>query len=716
MRKQTLAQFAGIFERQVRAKHYAQNINELVQVTHAEVMALLKNSARDIDNVALSHVDKSRITSGLHAAVNRFTRLNATLDLLLSDQLQQWQFTHTGLRDVMLETNRTAKNLSATLVEKALFERHAQILESIVLSHEKITHWDQHVKEILSEFHLIIPASLFFIAFEERGSYSLHLFYLEHCSVAAKSSLRLRMLDWMKAEMGLSRQASCDIHENELDNTDLRQLTHTTEQLGVISMPIPSLDASLLNGTLGVVHLNEPGISTQTTSVIRSVLSVMVMVVGSSKALGRTLSELEYYSTHDTLTGLRNRRFFNDTLKNEQARAQRNQHEFSILMVDLDDFKDINDTYGHPCGDLVLKKVAEVMRLPMRVGDLPTRIGGDEFAIILTETGAEGAKFVAEKLRKQIHDLKFSCEDKGEFHITASIGVITYPGNAQTLSDLIAGADQSLYRAKRQGKDSVISLDSVQDVLHTNRLTRGYAEKLRSHLNDGHVIPHYQPIVNCQTKEIFAYEALARIHEPNGEIIAAGAFVETLEKYGMGRELDRAIIQRTFEDFQHHIALHGFEFQMFINLSAQEIQSRGILSFAEQLCAEKGIPLNMIVFEITERDVIADMSSMRSFLEDLRKKGFLFALDDFGSGYNSFHYLRELSFDFVKIDGAFVKNIIDSKVDQILVHNLSRLCKDLGILTIAEFVESENVLKMLQTMGIDFAQGYHLGRPDPHFS
>jgi len=151
--------------------------------------------------------------------------------------------------------------------------------------------------------------------------------------------------------------------------------------------------------------------------------------------------------------------------------------------------------------------------------------------------------------------------------------------------------------------------------------------------------------------------------------------------------------------------------RLFINLSAQEIQGRGILGFAEQLCIEMSIPPQAVVFEILERDAIGDMTHMRKFLSNLREKGFSFALDDFGSGYNSFHYLRELHFDYVKIDGAFVRNILNSKIDYALVRNLSHLCQDIGILTVAEFVESEEILDALKNMGIDYVQGFHLALP-----
>jgi diguanylate cyclase (GGDEF)-like protein len=427
--------------------------------------------------------------------------------------------------------------------------------------------------------------------------------------------------------------------------------------------------------------------------------------------LGRTLSELEYHSTHDALTGLHNRRYFNEVLKDEIGRAERYQREFAVLMLDLDDFKDINDTYGHPCGDSVLKQVAEIMRRIIRKGDLASRIGGDEFAIILVETDLAGAIAVAEKLRSELRQITFEGEEGRVFHVTTSIGVVTYPEDARTISDLMAGVDLGLYRAKELGKDTVGTLASVKDRLHLSRTNRDYAERLRGSLREGRVIPYYQTIYDCKSGAPFAYETLARIVEPCGKVLSAGLFIETIEKYGLGRELDRAIIDQALVAAKLRLEESPAPFRLFINLSAQEIQGRGILGYAEQLCVELGVPPNVIVFEILERDAIDDMAHMRQFLTDLRKKGFLFALDDFGSGYNSFHYLRELSFDFVKIDGAFVRNIIQSQVDRTLVRNLARLCRELGILTIAEFVENDEVFQALRSMGVDYAQGYHLSVP-----
>jgi diguanylate cyclase (GGDEF)-like protein len=715
MRKRIVARFAGIFERQVRARQYAEGINELVQSTHAEVMQLLQQSVNRLADSELDDVEKLHIGAGLDAAVARFSRLDATLDLLLSDQLCQWRSTLAGLQQVMGETNRTAHDLSTTLVEKALFERHLQMLESVVLSQENITYWQQHVRTILSEFHALIPGVLFYVAFADGDRHSLYIYHLiEPGGTARRQALRRELLAHLGRELGLRGDASCEIHEFSIDES-LRTLLPHDLRAEFFAVPIPELEAPNLRGTLGVMRVAPRPISGQESSLLRSVLSLMVMVVGSSRALGRTLQELEYHSSHDPLTGLHNRRHFNEVLQAEQARAQRHQRDFSVLMIDLDDFKDINDTYGHPCGDMVLQRVAEIIRQPLRVGDTSARIGGDEFSVILSETSGDGARKVAEKLRTQIRDLIFTCDQGAVFRITVSIGLITYPGDAQSINDLIAGADHSLYRAKQLGKDSVISLASVKDVLQSSRLSRGNAETLRSALIEQRVLAHYQPIVDCRSGELYAYEALARICQHDGELVVAGAFIEAAEKYGLSRDIDRAVMRQGFTDLMHHCGSSAPQFRLFINLSPQEIHGRGTLQYAEQLCVELGVPANSVVFEITERDAISDMAQMRVFVKELRAKGFLFALDDFGSGYNSFHYLRELAFDYVKIDGAFVRNVLESRVERALVSNLGRLCQDLGILTIAEFVESTHVLDALRDMGIDYAQGYHLGRPAAGF-
>jgi diguanylate cyclase (GGDEF)-like protein len=708
MRQQVLERFAVLIENQTRTQLFADNIGSLVHDINAEIAAGHEESIRLLGNIDISPADRAMIQERLRDDMALVQRLDQTMELLLGERQRQWSLNDGYLKRVMLDFNRTAESLAGTLIEKDLLERQSHVLENIIISHEKVSQWRIFVQQILSDFHSIFPFNFFFIAFAEEHGLALYLYFLGDYSDEVKASVRSKLVREMLAKLDLPEDTLTDIEEFDID---AETKADSLGDIDLITVRVPELDALNLAGVLGVAFGSLEKLSAQESSVIRSILAVMVMVVGSSKALNKTLSELEYYSTHDPLTGLHNRRYFSELLEYEIDRSERHKHPFSILMLDLDDFKDINDTYGHPCGDSTLCGVAEIMRHNTRKGDLSTRIGGDEFAVILTETSQQGAQEVAEKLRQELRAHKFEAPNGKTFHITTSIGLISYPVDAQNLSDLMAGVDIGLYRAKSIGKDSVCSVEQVEDKIQTSRNVRDHAEKLRESLRNEQIKPYFQPIFDCQTGEIFAQEALARLVEPNGETISAGAFIETIEKYGLGRELDRVMIQKSLGALKAHIDSNGPPRKLFINLSSQEIQGRGVLGFAEQMCRELDVAPQNIVFELLERDAIGDMTRMRKFLTELRRSGFSFALDDFGSGYNSFHYLRELHFEFVKLDGDFVRNILVSKIDHALVRNLSHLCRDLGMLMVAEFVESQEIMDALKDMGVNYAQGFHLGVP-----
>jgi diguanylate cyclase (GGDEF)-like protein len=710
MRQQVLERFASLIEGQTRTQLFAENIGALVHETNAEIGEGHEQSMRLLGKLDISPAERDELQSRLRNDMAMAERLDKTLELLLGERARQWSVNNEHLKRVMLEFNRTVENLAGTLIEKDLLERQSHVLENIIISHEKVSQWRLFVQEILSNFHAIFPFNFFFIAFAEEHGLALYLYFLGDYPDDVKAQVRGKLTREMLDKLELPQDTLTDIEEFEIP---AHIKVNALSDIDLITVRVPELDALNLAGVLGVAYGSLQKLTAQETSVIRSILAVMVMVVGSSKALSKSLGELEYYSTHDPLTGLHNRRHFNEMLEYEIDRSERHSHEFSILMLDLDDFKDINDTYGHPCGDATLRSVSEILRHSTRKGDLTTRIGGDEFAIILTETTPQGAHEVAEKLRVALRGHKFEAPNGKSFHITTSIGVIAYPNDAQNISDLMAGVDIGLYRAKAIGKDSVCSVEEVEDKIQTSRNVRDHAEHLRDALRDDRILPFFQPIIDCKTGAVFAYEALARQVEPNGETIRAEMFIETIEKYGLGRELDRVMIQKSLNALKVHNASHGAPYKLFINLSSQEIQGRGVLGFAEHLCQELEIPPQNIVFELLERDAIGDMARMRKFLAELRRSGFSFALDDFGSGYNSFHYLRELHFEFVKLDGDFVRNILVSKIDHALVRHLSHLCRDLGMLMVAEFVESQEIMDALHDIGVDYAQGFHLGVPTP---
>ena len=708
LRYQGLIRFAELLENQTRTRFFSKNVSSLVQEVNSEIKNTVQDCIRELKISSISESEKTLIVARMQKGIDHSSRLNGTLALLLAERERQWNNNDSHLKHLMLNFGSTIDNLASTLIEKDLFERQSNVLQNIIISHEKVTQWKLFVQEILSEFHTVFPFNFFFIAFAEEHGLSLYLYFLGDYPDEVKSLVRKKLAHEMLAQLMLPEDALLDIEEFQIP---AEAQSGTMGDIKLITVAVPDLEMLDLAGLLGVAYGSMKELNNQETSIIRSILSVMVMVVGSSKTLSRTMAELEYYSSHDPLTGLYNRRYFNEMLGYEIGRSGRHQHEFSVLMLDLDDFKNVNDTYGHPCGDAVLVSIAEAIHAAMRLGDLATRIGGDEFAIILTETGKTGGMIAAEKIRLKLQNIAFLAPDGKNFHMTTSVGLVTYPGDAQTIADLMAGVDIGLYRAKKLGKNTVGSIESEGVKTQENRIIRDQAETLNNALREGRIVPFYQPIIDCRTGKIFAYESLARLCEPNGNTISAGVFIETLEKYDLWCELDRTILDKALHALKHRISLGDKATKLFVNLSAKEIQGRDILSYADQLCLKIGIPPSNIVFEILERDAIGNMTHMRKFLTELRKNGFSFALDDFGSGYNSFHYLRDLQFDFVKLDGTFVRNILKSKVDYALVKNLSRLCQDLEILIVAEFIESKEIMEAIQAMGIEYAQGYYLGIP-----
>ncbi|MGZ5010909.1 MAG: putative bifunctional diguanylate cyclase/phosphodiesterase [Methylobacter sp.] len=709
LRFKAIRQIAEILENQSHTQRYAMSLSDLNHNVHQEIVSKL------LAAMATMATDNSAAMIAMIPTISQIldtcSRLDQSLDLLFQQCSKQWTSSDQHIQHLLIDFNQTLLELSSVLIEKDLLERQSRVLERIILSHEHISQWKEFVQEILLDFYAIFPFNFFYIAFAEENGLSLYLYYLGQCSEEVRAKARGLLSQQMLQSIGSPPGAALDIEEFNIQcGADIK----SDDNIHMISVPVPDHSPNLA-GLLGVAYAAENNLSAQEESVIRSILAVMVMVVGSSKVLSRTLLELEYYAVHDPLTGLHNRRQFNDILSYEIGRSERHKHEFSVLMLDLDDFKDINDSYGHPTGDTALCAIANALLEHTRKGDLCARIGGDEFAIILTETGPEGARVVAENVSRALREMAITSAQGNRFHLTVSIGVSSYPIDGKNIDTLLEGVDAAMYKAKDMGKDSVCTFDAKETRISI-RETRDNAENLREALKEGRIVPYYQSIVDCQSGELFAFETLARLKSPTGEeTTSAAMFIETIDKYGMARELDLAMINNSFAAKRACMDANRPEAnaKIFINLSVQEIQGRGILGYAEELCQKLELPPESIVFELLERDAIGDMTNMRRFLANLRRKGFAFALDDFGTGYNSFHYLRELRFEYVKIDGEFVRNILNSKVDYALVHNLSRLCQDIDILTVAEFVENQEIWEALKEMGINYAQGYHISIPTP---
>ncbi len=417
-------------------------------------------------------------------------------------------------------------------------------------------------------------------------------------------------------------------------------------------------------------------------------------------------AQLEELSIRDPLTGLYNRRKFEEFLRFEITRATRHEHVFSVIMIDLDNFKYINDTFGHPIGDMVLKELTAMLSAELRKGDVLARMGGDEFAIILPETNTASSLQVAHKLHQTLAGKEFELP-VGKIRSTASFSLVSFPEDGKTEKEIYAAMDVVLYKAKALGKNQVMTAESEEDRSMMTIFKQG--DFLRNALREDRIEAFLQPIVNVQTSDVMAYEVLVRIRD--GEVIVpAGEFIEVAEELGMAQELDREIFHKGLRHYAG-IAMKHPQAKMFFNLFPRSFNDLDWVRGIPELVRNAGVPCENIVLEITEREALPNLTQVRAVIEELRTSKISVALDDFGSGFSSFLYLKYLEIDYVKIEGSFVRQITLDQRDRIMVEHINSMAHEFGLKTVAEFVEDEATAKMLAEIGVDYAQGYYFGRP-----
>ncbi len=422
----------------------------------------------------------------------------------------------------------------------------------------------------------------------------------------------------------------------------------------------------------------------------------------------RNLSEqLAYQASHDDLTGLDNRREFEQHLQQvlQTARAERIEH--ALCYLDLDQFKVINDTCGHVAGDELLRQLGSLLMEKVRKTDTLARLGGDEFAVLLENCSAEQAYRVANKLRKAVEDFRFLWEDKS-FNIAASIGLVPITEASGNMNNVLSMADAACYVAKDNGRnrthmyheDDVEVAQRCGEMQWVARINRALEEN-RFHLRCQPIVP-----IGSGENEGDHYELLIRMEDEDGRIVAPGAFLPAAERYNISTRLDHWVIDTAFNwlarqpEHLERLSLCS------INLSGHSLGDDDFLIFVIDKFNEGQVSPKKICFEITETAAIANLSSATHFIRTLKALGCRFALDDFGSGLSSFAYLKNLPVDFLKIDGVFVKGIVDDPVDLAIVRSINDMGHVLGKRTIAEFVENAAVLEKLREIGVDYAQGY----------
>lgn len=427
----------------------------------------------------------------------------------------------------------------------------------------------------------------------------------------------------------------------------------------------------------------------------------------------------QYLATRDEFTGLLNRTRFIEMVSEWIPDNQFVGQKAVLMLVDIDGFKDINDTFGHGIGDELIRSVAKLLEDTLMGADIPSdnktggamlgRLGGDEFAVFLPDVDANMGMVAADRIRKSIEEFRFPAL---AIQMTVSIGIVSYPGHGKTSKELLTKVDAALYRAKASGRNRC-HLYRPEDRDMENTRTRVHQKiQIQKALDGGHFVPWFQPILNLRDNKVHHYEALARMQGEGGKILFPNEFIDTAERFGMIGAIDRIITEKTMR-LQAEMDRKGEHYSFAMNLSGKNLGNEELLSFLQSKIEEIGADPNHLIFEITETAAIQDLAQAIKFIAALRNMGCKFALDDFGVGFTSFVYLREMHVDYIKIDGSFVKRLHENPDDQFIVKAIAGVAKGMGIETVAEFVEKEETLKLLREFGVDYAQGYFIGKPGP---
>lgn len=421
--------------------------------------------------------------------------------------------------------------------------------------------------------------------------------------------------------------------------------------------------------------------------------------------------ELVRLALVDSLTDLANRRRFQQVLEEALSRAQRTGAGGALFFIDLDMFKHINDTLGHQAGDEVLRQVAALLRSAVRLGDTAARLGGDEFAIVLP--GADGplAARVADRLLESIRQSRFASEET-PVSLTASIGIVLFPDHGSSVSELLSKADMALSEAKERGRDSwaLYTPDGPwQRQLEARLLWR---RRISQALEQDRFVLHYQPILDLRRNVVTHHEALLRMVGDEGELIFPGEFLGVAERFDLIQQVDRWVLDTALRQLAN-LRRMGRSQVLEVNLSGRTLIDPDLPGIIRRGLSDRDVDPASLVLEITETAAIGDLEQAERFICEMKALGCRFALDDVGAGFASLYFLKRLPVDYVKIDGAFIRNLAHDTADQHLVRALATVCRELGKQTIAEFVDSPESLRLVRAYGVDYAQGYLIGRPGP---
>jgi diguanylate cyclase (GGDEF)-like protein len=441
----------------------------------------------------------------------------------------------------------------------------------------------------------------------------------------------------------------------------------------------------------------------------REISEIVEALESTASALGERDARLLRLANHDGLTGLFNRRRLVEELKKEVDNVTVNETCSALLFIDLDQFKYVNDTCGHPAGDRLIRKVADQLTRTIHTKGIVARFGGDEFAVLVGEVDSKEAREIADKILEDMRRLAH-IEDGNVFHVHCSIGITMIDSDKFDHDELIAQADIACREAKENGRNRLKFYSMSAQEAEKIVADVGWVSKLRDAIDNNDFKLRFQPIVHITTGRITHHEVLLRLKTDDDKMIAPDAFLPAAVRFGLMGEIDSWLVENAILELAEHRQDRP-DLRFSINLSANAFETDDLTGFIRRNLQKNNVPPEAVIFEITESLAVRHLTHVEKQIESLRELGCELALDDFGTGYSSFGYLQRLPVDYIKIDGCFVRDLVNNPVDQKMVRLIGEIGREAGMKTIAEYVQGGPTLALLAELGIDLAQGYYIGRP-----
>ncbi|MEO0985492.1 MAG: EAL domain-containing protein [Cyanobacteria bacterium J06639_14] len=418
---------------------------------------------------------------------------------------------------------------------------------------------------------------------------------------------------------------------------------------------------------------------------------------------------LDYQATHDSLTGLINRNEFDTRLQNTVMHTRQCGMMSVLCYFDLDQFKIINDTAGHLAGDQLLSELAHLLEQSVRSGDHLGRLGGDEFGLIIENCSLKEGKRICQRLIDKVHSYRFNWQGR-QFNVGVSVGIVPISSKQAITTELLSRADLACYKAKDLGRGRIYTATYNDLELETRQTQMSRIANISQAIEENRLFLMQQPIQSiAQATEYSHVEILLRMTDEQGNVISPSQFIPIAERYGMISLIDRWVVEKVITQYEQ--LFPQLKTQVSINLSGASLSDARFLDFVMRLIQESTVAPECLCFEITETIAISYLDQAQVFIKKLQAIGVKFALDDFGSGVSSFGYLKNLPVDYLKIDGSLVRHIASEQYNCTIVKLINQVAHMMQMLTIAEFVEDENILNQLKDIGVDYAQGYGIGRP-----